>query len=74
MSVYKKGDQVHVQVIKGQISIYAHENHLESYLAVGTIKKQLPLMAFEDDALERFPYLQQAEAYEVEIAGEIVGL
>ena len=73
MSVYKPGDQVRVQVIKGQISIYAHENHLETYAAVGTIKKQLPLMEFEDEALERFPYLQQAEAYEVEINGEIIG-
>ena len=73
MGAYKEGDLVHLQVIKGQLSIYDHENHLEAYSATGTIQKRLPLMAFDDEALQRFPYLKQVEAYEVEVNGEIVG-
>jgi hypothetical protein len=73
VSNFQTGDQVHIQLIEGQISIYAHENKLSVRPAIGTIVKQISLMELDDECLKLFPYLEEAQAYEVDVDGKIYG-
>jgi len=60
-------------VLEGQISIYEHETSLTARNAVGIVKKHIQLMEFDEQTLALFPYLQQAEAYEVDVDGQPIG-
>ena len=73
MTIFQAGDRVSIQLITGQISIYAHENQLSVRPAIGTIVKQISLMELDEEALQRFPYLEKAIAYEVDVDGHIYG-
>ena len=73
MNTYAMGARVLIQVLRGQVSIYAHETNLTMRTTIGTIIRRIPLMRLDEDALQRFPYLQHAEAYEVEVDGEVIG-
>ena len=73
MGFYQQGNQVRIQVIEGQISIYEHETELSVRNAVGTIHRQIPLMEMDEETLRLFPYLEKAEAYEVDVDGKIFG-
>ena len=73
MGFFKLGAQVRIQVIEGQISIYEHETDLSVRNATGTIHRQIPLMEMDEETLRLFPYLDFAEAYEVDVEGKIFG-
>ena len=73
MGCYQSGDRVRIQVIEGQISIYEHETQLSVRNAVGEIHRQIPLMEMDEETLKLFPYLEHAEAYEVDVEGKIFG-
>ena len=73
MTIFQAGDRVNIQLIEGQISIYAHENQLSVRPAIGPIIKQISLMELDEETLQRFPYLEKAKAYEVDVAGHIYG-
>jgi len=73
MGLYQQGNKVHIQVIEGQISIYEHETRLSARNAVGTIVRQIPLMELDEETISMFPYLENAEAYEVDVDGKIFG-
>jgi hypothetical protein len=73
LSIYKVKDIVEIQLIEGQISIYEHECNLQVRNTVGTILRTIPLLELDEETLNGFPYLRRAEAYEVEVDGEIFG-